>query len=285
MSDFISYAGEFYYRGLAQDDAGGLLYLLSRTNVNVESLDDSVGPVNTDDSFVRLAPRPGIEKLTFVRHPTAPTGGFATLTNQFADAYFTNGLLATQLVQRVVVQPDFLFSTGEPSVRVYTNNYGIALYLPASCQRRTDTSRWTNGNVLNGNPDGDGPGVIRPPVKIAFATPGRYVAAAGGQTYSYPHFSLYQWASIGMGTNLVIFPGNQTNLTSLTLSTRLVNTNGASELEWTMFGRPGANYRIEGSADLTVWTTNSVLTNTNGVFQFSQPADGTQHFFRAVLEN
>ena len=282
VSESIFSPGVFY-PSLAQDDVGGLLYLYSSTNVNVECLDDSVGPVPGGDC-IRIAPRPGVEKITFARHPTDSTGGFMAWTNQFADAYFTDGLLATQQVKRVVANPDFLFSAEDTGLTVQSGTNGpTVVYLP-DYYYRTDTSRWTNGNVLNGNPDGDGPGVIRPPVKITFAKPGRYVAAAGGIPRG-TSYSFWQWASFTTGTNVVIFPGNETNLTSLTLSTRLVSTNGADELEWTLFGREGANYRIEASADLAHWTTNSVLTNATGIFQFRQPADGPHHFFRAVLED
>lgn len=277
--------GEFIYNGPSRDDVGGLLYLYSRTNINVESLDNSVGPVS-GDACVRVAPRPGVERITFVRHPADSTGGFVAWTNQFADAYFADGLLTTQQVQRVVMQPDFLFSAEDFGLEVvYGTNGPASIYMNVNGRcHRTDTSRWTNGNVLNGNPDGDGPGVIRFPVRLTFAKPGRYVAAAGGIPRG-TSYSFWQWGSFTMGTNLVIFPGNETNLTSLTLSTRLVSTNGANELEWTLFGREGSNYLIEASADLANWTTNSVLTNATGIFQFRQPADGQNRFFRAVLDS
>lgn len=205
-------------------------------------------------------------------------------TKQFVDTYITNSLLANQQVPRVVAQPDILFSAEDFGLKVVSGTNGPALVYWDSWYRRTDTARWTNGNVSNGNLDGDGPGVILPPAKITFARPGRYVAAAGGQPQG-SHYDFWQWAPFAKGTNLVIFPGNQTNLTSLTLSTRLVSTNGANELEWTLFGREGANYRIEASADLAHWTTNSVLTNATGIFQFRQPAAGPHQFLRAVLED
>jgi hypothetical protein len=260
VCDVSRYTGPgVYISRLTQEDVGGLLYLYSRTNVNVESLDDSVGQADGNDCK-RVAPRPGVEKITFVRHPTNSTGGFVAWTNQFADAYFADGLLATQQVQRVVTQPDFLFSAEDFGFGVVYGTNGPTEIYSIFWFHRTGTSSWVNNRVLNGNPDGDGPGVIRPSAKISFAKPGRYVAAAGGRTSGTSHW-FWQWASFTTGTNIVIFPGNETNLTSLTLSTRLVSTNGANELEWTLFGREGANYRIEASADLAHWTTNSVLTN------------------------
>ncbi len=197
-----------YISRLTQEDVGGLLYLYSRTNVNVESLEDSVGQVAGNDC-IRIASRPGIEKITFVRHPTDSTGGFVAWTNQFADAYFADGLLATQQVQRVVMQPDFLFSVEDFGFEVEYGTNGPTLVYSTFWFHRTGTSSWVNSKVLNGNPDGDGPGVIRPSAKISFAKPGRYVAAAGGKASGTSH-SFLQWASFTTGTNIVIFPGKET---------------------------------------------------------------------------
>ena len=123
-----------YCEGLTQDDVGGLRYLLSSNNVNFEVLLPDVHGAGTNAaSFVNGALRPGIEKLTFVRQDYDSTPGRATpITNEFTDTYFTNGMAMQQQVQRVITEPDFLFSaanTGEQypwvpmTVRTGTTNW------------------------------------------------------------------------------------------------------------------------------------------------------------------
>ncbi|MDB6110663.1 MAG: hypothetical protein JWR69_2413, partial [Pedosphaera sp.] len=175
----LNYGGGLFYTGLTADDVGGLLYLHNRTNINVETLDASIFPDNhTTNNLLRTAPRPGVEKITFVQHTTNFSGDFLTMTNQFTDAYFTNNAQVTQAVQRVTSQPDFLFSAKDIGFVTYNDgaNPGISLRF---CQP-PDTSGWINNSGLNGNLGGDGPGVIRPQVRITFPTPAKYIAAAGG---------------------------------------------------------------------------------------------------------
>ncbi len=63
------------------DDVVGMRYLISQTNVNVETLDDSILPADGNASgLVRMAPRPGVEKITFVRHATNALGSFVIVT-------------------------------------------------------------------------------------------------------------------------------------------------------------------------------------------------------------
>ncbi|HZQ47409.1 MAG TPA: hypothetical protein VFC07_10385, partial [Verrucomicrobiae bacterium] len=98
----------FLYLGLTPDDVGGLAYLLSQSNICVESLDDFTSPAaGNTNALIRTAPRPGVEKITFVPHPTDANGNFLPATNLFNDSYFTNGALAMQAVQRINPQPDF----------------------------------------------------------------------------------------------------------------------------------------------------------------------------------
>ncbi len=271
-----------FYTGLTYDDVGGICYLLSRTNINVETLDDSILPAEgATNSVVRTAPRPGVEKTTFVRHATDAGGLFLTMTNRFDDLYITNGSLHTQRVCRVVGQPDVLFRAKDLGCRLFEYE-GLQVYFPTDWQR-TDTSRWINHAALNGNLGGDGPGVIRPPIEITFHTRGRYLAATGGST-SGTNFYFWNWASFGVSTNVTTFPGNQTNLTSLTLATRTFVTNATPTFEWTLLGRPGGHYRMEAATNLADWSALSTVTNLGGVFQFTHPLAAPRQFFRAVLE-
>ncbi len=148
------------YTGLTQDDVGGLAYILNQTNICVESLDSFTLPAaGNTNALIRTAPRPGVEKITFVPHPVDASGNFLVATNLFTDSYFTNGALATQAIQRVTPQPDFIFSAKDFGM-IYEDG---ELYTPYPCQL-TDTSKWINNSALNGNPGGNGPGIIRSPV-------------------------------------------------------------------------------------------------------------------------
>lgn len=277
-----------YFAGLTFDDAGGLRYLLCQTNINLETLNDSVfAREGNTDELVRTACRPGVEKVVLVRHLTSATGGFVVMTNEFDDLYVANEILHTQQVCRVVSQPDILFRVRDFGCAVATNYIGQELdylVLPVLL-KRTDTARWINNANLNGNPDGDGPGVIRPPIEITFHTPGRYLAATGGSVQC-TNYWFWNWASFSgpASTNVTVFPGNQTNLTSLTLATRTFVTNASPTFEWTLLGRPGKRYRIEAATNLADWSALATVTNLGGVFQFTHPLAQPRQFFRAVLE-
>jgi hypothetical protein len=277
-----------FFTGLTRDDAGGLRYLFAKTNVKVESLDDSVKPAGDPASFVRTAPRPGLEKITFLRHATDEPGRFLAMTNWFDDLYFTNGVVTTQRVQRVVTQPDFLFSAKDFGITLSVSENGYGPDYGVWCGKwfeRTGTDGWARNQDLNGRPGGDGPGVIRPPVRITFHNPSAYIAAVGSIN-SMRFSTLYNWATFDGTTNLPhVFTGTPTGATSFTLSMSLSLTNGAPMLDWMLLGRYRSVYRIEASPDLTHWTTNSVVTNRLDVFKCSFPAGGRQEYFRAVLEN
>ena len=146
-----------YLTGLTRDDVGGLRYLLSTNNFNYEALlPDVVGIGSNANSFVNGAWRPGVDKITFVPQPTGTRPGtFLPMTNQFADAYVSGGNIVRQGLERVTTKPDVLFSAGNDAIQ-------------------TGTTNWINNATLNNNPDGAGPGIIRPPVKIVFAKYGDY---------------------------------------------------------------------------------------------------------------
>src|SRR5262249_35934386 len=121
-----------YCSGLTRDDVGGLGYQLSTNTVNFETLLPDVHGTGTNaGNFVNLALRPGIDKITFVRQGyDASSGRAVTLTNQFVDTYVTNNAVNHQLLERVIVQPDFLFSVAD---------LGNSLQ---SAYARTGTTNW-----------------------------------------------------------------------------------------------------------------------------------------------
>ena len=101
-----------YLNGLSRDDVGGLRYLLSGSEVRCESLlpDVHAAGTNTGD-FVRTADRPGIEKVTFVRHPFGPlTGEFRPFTNRWTDVYYDWDAPVYQDVERATTRPDILLA-------------------------------------------------------------------------------------------------------------------------------------------------------------------------------
>ncbi len=174
--------GEFF-DGLTRDDVGGLRYLLRTNNFQIESLANGasttgsvvfVGPpfgTAGSGSLVTNTPidqaiRPGIDKITFVPHlADSLVGAFFVVTNTYTERYVTNSTLVSQSVQRVLTQPDILFTA---------EDLGIAVDVPVLF-RRTDTSAWQNNNLINGLAALAGPGVIEGPVVLAFSKLGPYV--------------------------------------------------------------------------------------------------------------
>ncbi|WP_150107324.1 hypothetical protein [Pedosphaera parvula] len=271
--------------GLSQDDVGALLFLLNRTNVHTETLEDSVvAALNSTNTLVRTAPRPGIEKLTFLRHSTNSFGNFAPMTNQFADLYFTNGLLATQMVQRVTAKPDFIFSVKDLGFSIVKDRDGNPFMGFTPIMQRSGTTNWGNNCNLNANPGGAGPGVIHGPIQIIYQDESKYIAAAGGLTNYSCGGALINWGSFSDSDEEIIHTGNQTNITCLTLSTKVISSNGTPTLEWLVLGHQSASYRIESSTNLVDWTVTGSITNTNGIFILHQPLDQPAKYFRTILE-
>ena len=151
-----------FLSGLSRDDMGGLRYLLSGSQVRCESLLPDVHLAGTNDgSFVQTADRPGIEKVTFVRHPVGSLNGeFEPFTNQWTDVYYGWDEPVYQEVERVTSSPDILFSG---------RDFGVGLAVT-----RTGTTNWANNATLNDNSGGVGPGVIQPPITLGYNTVGPF---------------------------------------------------------------------------------------------------------------
>jgi len=201
------------------------------------------------------------------------------VTNVFADIYFANDLATTQSLQRIVTTPDILFQVRDVGGTVWTGPDAAFIPRPAD---RSDTSNWENHAGLNGRPGGGGPGVIRPPVHITLNNLGRYRAAAGANM-------IPEWAAFDDSpAPPVLFPGNETNINSLVVDSRLVRTNALLEFEWTTLRYYDFPYRIEVSTNLTNWT---VLTRVEGVlesgnaFTLRQAVDTSPRYFRAIKES
>lgn len=268
-----------FYKGLSWDDAGGLRYLLSSTNVNLETLLPDVHGIGTNaTSWVDLALRPGVDKVTFMRQQySSLLGQFTPMTNQFLDSYITNGAVVQQQVERVTAQPDFLFCASEAG--------GYSPSPPAVAS--TGTANWWNSATVTGSGAG-GPGVIRPPVKITFNKCGTSVLTtegAGGINYNDSRDFL--WGSFDGTTNpIVAFPdGSQLQETNLlAVHLWLLDASGVSRgpLTWRAPVPLGAYAVLQTSTNLTDWATLATVANHGGALTWQHWFPQTKRFFRVV---
>lgn len=177
------------YTGLTHDDVGGLRWLYHPNNFAVENLNTNVvfgTPLSGSASpwtpffggsnvvvgtnillntnlLVREGLRGGIGKLRFQRVNFDSLLGrlFRPITNQYMDRFITNGQVTLQPVQRVITQPDIVFTA---------ERLGLQGGFFPVLLGRTSTANWENNDAINGRDievDG-GPGVIQPPVTIRF---------------------------------------------------------------------------------------------------------------------
>jgi hypothetical protein len=219
-----------YFTGLTRDDVGGLRYLYAGSgawrNPNNENLIPGttagqgdcpwcpVGGTNvvSTNTVVDLALRPGVDKITFqlMQHDSL-FGAFITVTNQYQDRYYTNSALETQTAQRVLTQPDILFTAEDLGLDAFGNVYMI---------RRSSTAGWVNNDALNGQATWNGPGVIQPQVVISFSNLGPYFSNwAPGNAFSLLEAGAFRgslWGSFDGTTNPpVIFPEGYINIEGL----------------------------------------------------------------------
>jgi hypothetical protein len=156
----------FFYTGLTRDDVGGLRFLLRTNNVAVEKIPGLVslatnqsssgaaapfwwpGQTNPITNLVETAPRPGVDKLTFVRmRRDTNLQQFVALTNVFVDTYYTNSRPRQQTVQRIIDRPDILFRARDLGAEFYYVPYGLTnfgYYMVPRLVAQSDTSRWIN---------------------------------------------------------------------------------------------------------------------------------------------
>jgi len=269
VANGVPEAGAFF-GGLVRDDVGGLRYLLSTNNVNYETLLSDVQGVNTNP-VVNGAWRPGVDKITFVLQPVdSSSRAFLPMTNQFTDTYITNGNVMQQHLERVTVQPDFIF---------------CATNLAYNWISRTVTTNWINNAALNGNQSQAGPGVIPPPVRISFHKSGQMWVTFPG----YPDNSAYdqtssRWGTFDGSTNLpIVYPQSDTGTNQTSIAMTLGLNGIPFEYNWIVAGAGGANYDFETSTNLTDWTTLFVVPN-DGSFNsyFNYNPSSTQRFYRIV---
>ncbi len=198
--------GDFFV-GLSRDDVGGLRYLYSKNNKNIETLPPgtlgSVGggawaPVSGTNTLVDSALRPGIDKIVFqeLKFDSGGYGGFTARTNRGTDVYILNNRQIKQGIARPLELPDIVFAASDQN---------------RSLLFRTDTTGWIN-NAATNSPGGSGevtisggPGTIVPPVVITFNKVGpSFINQYSGNSFSMDESSgspFFLWASFDGSTN------------------------------------------------------------------------------------
>lgn len=277
VADGMLTAGSIY-SGLTRDDVGGLRYLLTTNNINDETLLPDVQGVGANaNSYVNGALRPGVDKVTFVKADLDPLfGGFYTpFTNQFTDTYVSNGVVVQQQLQRVINQPDFLFSAA-------TWNGGT---LPAPLVVSTGTSNWVTSPTLPGLA---GPGVIQPQVHITFIKPLFQVQTSdawpAGTAYYVGNFN---WGSFDSSANPpVVYPNGTTlaNTNQLMLYFSLLGPNAtlSQRFTWQLPVALGQTAALQISSNLNDWVSLIIVTNSRMDISWQHSYSGRQGFFRAI---
>ena len=267
-----------FYSGLTYDDAGGLAFLLSTNTIHFETLLPDVSGTGANlNSCVNGAWRPGVNKISFVPQPVDPQSGtFRSLTNAYVDAYITNGVVMQQQLQRVTTKPDILFCAGD---------LNEAEPLDIS---RTGATNWMNNADLNGNPGGEGPGIIRPGIRIVFGNAGRSISSSVPPSEETVYEQNFTWASYdGMTNPPVVYPiaqigTNQTTL-RLELATPVSGPDSWPIFKWSQGGPSGGIAAFQTSTNLSDWITLFTLTN-NGTasIYFNASPVSAQRFYRLV---
>jgi hypothetical protein len=270
-----------YLRGLSRDDVGGLRYLLSGSEVSCESLLPDVHAAGTNSSgFVRTADRPGIERVTFVRHPFGSLSGeFRPFTNRWTDVYYDWDDPVYQEVERITTRPDILFSG---------RDFGAGLALT-----RTGTTNWANNAALNDNSGGAGPGVIQPPITLTYNTGGPFYV----NTYnpllllnglSQATASLgFSWGSFDGSTNApLLYPNVQIAFQPTQVRFRLLLKGATNDFRWSLAGVAYSRFHFQTATNLRDWATLTTLTNSGEVFnyQFQAATNEASRFFRTIQQ-
>jgi hypothetical protein len=262
----------YYYTGLTRDDMGGLSYLYGTNNFALENLIPGVRGTGTNaSSYVNTAIRPGVGKITFQRLANNPCSGtFVPITNDYVDSYISNSTLQYQTLERVVNQPDILFTAAHLGFNEYS---------------RTGTSNWIN----NGAPLQNGPGVIQPPVAINFGRVGPIVGHIDS-AYSGPGdfgFTTNLWGSFDGTTNApIVYPTDsvQNNSTMVYFQLGIPQMGGSLTTLWPLTSQHDKVFLLQTSTNLSDWFTITTITNTGQdvVYDDSVIPGTPQRFFRTV---
>src|SRR5207302_10241267 len=169
--------------------------------LNFEALLPDVHGAGTNaGTYVNQAVRAGVDKITFVRPEYDALNGhfFSPYTNLFIDTYVAGGTFAQQQLQRVLTQPDILFSSADLSS-------GAS---PAPRFLRTGTTNW----LSFASSGATGPGIIRPQVQIVLHRPDFLLQTADSLTNGsvvIVDFQDYHWGSFDSSSNApLVYPAS-----------------------------------------------------------------------------
>jgi hypothetical protein len=271
-----------FWKGLTRDDVGGIRFLLRANEVRVEQLlPDVKGYADNERNYVNVAPRPGVEKLSFVHldYDTQKMRLARKWKYRYSDSYLTNGIMAHQQLERITDQPDFLFSAAD-------TGDGISwtpLFL------RTGTATWVNNAAPNGDPSKAGPGVIVPPIHFTFHKLGVQVYSSDSPSDNPVPFD-EGWGSFDESTNPIIrypagtFAGNS----MLTVRLRLENQVPHQEqkvwsFKWQIPVAENGPAALQFSTNLTDWSTAAIVTNRGAIVDwYHSGTSSPQRFFRVL---
>jgi len=270
-----------FYTGLTKDDVAGLQYLLNPNNFNFETLLPDVQAAGSNPSqFVNLALRAGVGKVSFVRpaYDGLAGGFFVPYTYQYVDTYLSNGISMTQQLVRTVAKPDIIFSAAD-----FSRTYSAAV-----C---TGATNWINNAAINGTVNGAGPGIIRPPIHIAFQKAVESLAETSDmQTGGYAMIGQIMWGSFDGTANLpVSYPQgglfetiNQLNVTLFLSNTNHVSPPNFNGYSWQLPVPIGGSVTLQQSVNLKSWNSLLVVTNLGAPLQWQHIYANSKGFFRVV---
>jgi hypothetical protein len=246
-----------FYTGLTRDDVGGVRYLLQTNNIYLETLPPDVQSNGTNrTSFINLAPRGGVDKITFVQAAIDSLTGtfFSPITNQFTDTYLTNGTFLQQNLERVSIRPDFLFSAAD----LYDSNAPLV-----TLSSSTGTTNWINTAAWYGLPGAAGPGTIQPSVRITFnKIVGRFFT--DGHVSDEVAVNQSQgFGSFDASTNPpASYPATTSGSTPMNIRIWLKAGQVQQYHDWTANSSVGTTYAMETSTNLTDWVKLFTITNS-----------------------
>jgi hypothetical protein len=152
----------------------------------------------------------GIEKVSFVRHDFDSLLGqfFSPVTNTYHITEVTNGRPIVRTFQRVVTQPDILFSAADLVVErngtIIVNIYSRDLYAPPHAVQDTPLPGYPGTTLA-------GPGTIRPPWTFTFEKVGPIFLNAGPNLIDEATGLLvFVWGSFDGTTNApIVYPSSR----------------------------------------------------------------------------
>jgi hypothetical protein len=175
-------------------------------------------------------------------------------------------------VERVITQPDFLFSAGDIGDAAQPR------------YTRTTTANWWSSATVKASTNEES-GLIVPPVNITF---GRLGAIA--DTYDdpfNPFSSSYFWGTFDGSTNPpIVYPAGSSfdgaNLLSVHLWLSRTYFGLETHFDWKVPVAFGATAALQMSTNLTDWVSVATVTNVSSSLVWEHQRSQPKRFFRVV---